>query len=40
MSAYGAPGGPVVHDPATLPADDNVNKYTFCVELKGGEWFL
>ena len=24
----------------TLPSDDNVNKYTFCVELKGSQWFL
>ncbi|MET8574726.1 AIM24 family protein [Streptomyces sp. NPDC005012] len=29
-----------VFDPATLPADDNVNPYTFCVELKGSQWFL
>ncbi|GGN39901.1 AIM24 family protein [Streptomyces fuscichromogenes] len=42
MSAYGAPGaaGPVVYDPMTLPVDDNVNKYTFCVELKSSQWFL
>ncbi len=42
MSAYGTPvpGGPVVYDPMTLPADDNVNSYTFCVELKDGQWFL
>ncbi|MDX6329461.1 MAG: hypothetical protein QOI83_1844 [Streptomycetaceae bacterium] len=32
-------GGPVVHDPYTLPVDDNVNPYTFCVDLKG-QWFL
>jgi uncharacterized protein (AIM24 family) len=32
--------GPVVFDPATLPSDDNVNKYTFCVELAGQQWFL
>ncbi|MFE2373148.1 AIM24 family protein [Streptomyces sp. NPDC059398] len=32
--------GPVVHDPMTLPANDNVNKYTFCVELTGTRWFL
>lgn len=32
--------GPVVHDPMTLPANDNVNKYTFCVELSGSQWFL
>ncbi len=41
MSTYGTPGaGPVVYDPATLPADDNVNGYTFCVELRDGQWFL
>ncbi|MGW1729311.1 AIM24 family protein [Streptomyces sp. NPDC002306] len=40
MSAYGTPGGPTVHDPMTLPVDDNVNNYTFCVELKGSQWFL
>ncbi|MFF9582396.1 AIM24 family protein [Streptomyces achromogenes] len=41
MSTYGTPGaGPVVYDPLTLPADDNVNAYTFCVELKSGQWFL
>ncbi|WP_406113594.1 AIM24 family protein [Streptomyces sp. NBC_01014] len=32
--------GPVVHDPMTLPANDNVNNYTFCVELKSSQWFL
>lgn len=38
---YGAPGGgPTVYDPMTLPVDDNVNHYTFCVELKGSQWFL
>ncbi|MFJ2175051.1 AIM24 family protein [Streptomyces sp. NPDC101062] len=31
---------PVIHDPVTLPSDDNVNAYTFCVELKGSRWFL
>lgn len=31
---------PVIHDPTTLPSDDNVNPYTFCVELKGSQWFL
>lgn len=31
---------PVVLDPMTLPSDDNVNPYTFCVELKGNQWFL
>ncbi|MFD7418340.1 AIM24 family protein, partial [Kitasatospora purpeofusca] len=31
---------PVVLDPMTLPSDDNVNAYTFCVELKGSRWFL
>ncbi len=39
MSAYGGTG-PVVYDPTTLPADDNVNPYTFCVDLKGSQWFL
>jgi uncharacterized protein (AIM24 family) len=24
----------------TLPVDDNVNAYTFCVELSGSPWFL
>jgi uncharacterized protein (AIM24 family) len=32
-------GGPVVHDPYTLPANDNVNPYAFSVELDG-QWFL
>ncbi|MCM2578136.1 AIM24 family protein [Streptomyces meridianus] len=32
-------GGPDVHDPHTLPSDDNVNPYTFCVDLDG-QWFL
>jgi len=32
--------GPVVYDPVTLPADDNVDPYTFCVELAGTRWFL
>ncbi|WP_411101843.1 AIM24 family protein [Streptomyces sp. cmx-4-9] len=36
----GGPGGPTVFDPYTLPSDDNVNAYTFCVELKGSQWFL
>ncbi|GFM99470.1 hypothetical protein Sfulv_42810 [Streptomyces fulvorobeus] len=31
---------PVIHDPMTLPSDDNVNAYTFCVELTGSRWFL
>ncbi|MEU4686304.1 AIM24 family protein [Streptomyces xinghaiensis] len=31
--------GPAVFDPQTLPADDNVNDYTFCVDLNG-QWFL
>ena len=31
--------GPVVHDPYSLPSDDNVNPYAFCVDLNG-EWFL
>lgn len=34
------PGGPLALDPMTLPSDDNVNPYTFCVELKGSQWFL
>ncbi|MEU6978733.1 MULTISPECIES: AIM24 family protein [unclassified Streptomyces] len=33
-------GGPVALDPHSLPSDDNVNAYTFCVELKGSQWFL
>ncbi|MHC0434101.1 AIM24 family protein [Streptomyces sp. O3] len=32
--------GPVIFDPTTLPVDDNVNAYTFCVDLKGSRWFL
>lgn len=41
MSTHpGTGAGPVVFDPMTLPADDNVNEYTFCVELKGSQWFL
>jgi uncharacterized protein (AIM24 family) len=32
-------GGPVVHDHHSLPSDDNVNPYTFCVALNGS-WFL
>lgn len=31
--------GPVVHDVASLPADDNVNPYAFSVDLDG-QWFL
>lgn len=31
---------PVIHDPMTLPSDDSVDSYTFCVELKGSQWFL
>ena len=31
---------PVIFDPYSLPSDDNVNKYTFCVELKSSQWFL
>jgi uncharacterized protein (AIM24 family) len=33
------PGGPVVHDPYTLPSNDNVNPYAFSVDLNG-QWFL
>ena len=42
MSAFATAGGtgPGIFDPATLPGDDNVNPYTFCVELAGGRWFL
>lgn len=45
MSAHGAgydpaTAGPVVLDPTTLPVNDNVNAYTFCVELAGSPWFL
>ncbi|MEU3449476.1 AIM24 family protein [Streptomyces thermolilacinus] len=29
-----------VFDPSNLPGDDNVNPYTFCVDLKGSRWFL
>ena len=25
--------------PATLPKDDNVNPYAFCVDVRG-EWFI
>jgi len=32
--------GPVIFDPMTLPSNDNVNHYTFCVELQGSQWFL
>jgi uncharacterized protein (AIM24 family) len=30
---------PQILDVTTLPSDDNVNNYTFCVELNG-QWFL
>ncbi|MEV7086975.1 AIM24 family protein [Streptomyces sp. NPDC093085] len=30
----------MIFDPVTLPSDDNVNEYTFCVDLKGSRWFL
>ncbi len=33
------PHGPVIHDPYTLPSNDNVNPYAFSVDLRG-EWFL
>ncbi|MFF5564770.1 AIM24 family protein [Streptomyces sp. NPDC012623] len=36
----GAPGPGAALDPTTLPSDDNVNAYTFCVDLKGSRWFL
>lgn len=32
-------GDPVVHDPYTLPSNDNVNPYAFSVDLNG-QWFL
>ena len=32
-------GAPQVLDAGTLPANDNVNPYTFCVDLNG-QWFL
>lgn len=32
-------GGPAVFDPYTLPGNDNVNAYSFSVDLKG-QWFL
>ncbi|MGY1693844.1 AIM24 family protein [Geodermatophilus sp. SYSU D00814] len=40
-----APGGqpswqPSTLNPHTLPDDDNVNPYVFCVALTGGEWFM
>ncbi|MFE2942634.1 AIM24 family protein [Streptomyces sp. NPDC059255] len=35
-----APGPEGTFDPVTLPSDDNVNAYIFCVELKGSQWFL
>jgi uncharacterized protein (AIM24 family) len=31
---------PRVLDYATLPTDDNVDAFTFCVELNNGQWFL
>lgn len=31
--------GPVIHDAATLPVNDNVNPYAFSVDLDG-RWFL
>lgn len=42
MSAFATAGGtgPGIFDPVTLPSDDNVNPYTFCVELSGSRWFL
>ncbi|MEV5190212.1 AIM24 family protein [Streptomyces werraensis] len=41
MSTYGSPSAaPRVLDPMTLPSDDNVDAYTFCVELKGTQWFM
>ncbi|MFI6983052.1 AIM24 family protein [Embleya sp. NPDC050154] len=37
MTALGS--GPAVFDARTLPEDDNVNPYAFCVALDG-EWFV
>ena len=37
MTTPGA--GPIVHDARTLPEDDNVNPYAFCVALDG-QWFV
>lgn len=34
-----APGGPMVYDARTLPANDNVNPYVFNVDLNG-QWFV
>ncbi|WP_340540853.1 AIM24 family protein [Nocardioides sp. GXZ039] len=31
-------GGTTVHDANTLPSNDNVNAYSFCIDLNG-EWF-
>lgn len=38
--SFAMPAGPTALDPMTLPANDNVNPYTFCVELTGSQWFL
>lgn len=36
----GIPGtAPAIYDPATLPSNDNVNPYAFCIDL-AGEWFM
>lgn len=37
----GTPGtaAPTVYEPATLPIDDNVNPYAWCINL-AGEWFM
>ncbi len=32
------PGGSTVYDAQTLPSNDNVNSYSFCIDLNG-EWF-
>ncbi|MGW8379674.1 AIM24 family protein [Streptomyces sp. ODS28] len=40
MSGMSGPtGGPQAWEAQTLPANDNVNPYTFCVDLNG-QWFL
>lgn len=35
----GKNAGPEVLDPGSLPADDNINHYAFCVDLNG-QWFM
>jgi uncharacterized protein (AIM24 family) len=40
VSQYPGGGGPVVFDPYTLPSNENVNPYAFCVDMKGSQYFL